>query len=246
MNLKEITEELKKPFARDDIEWRISRVFKSGKATVLPYLTSRAIMDRLDEVFGIDGWQDEYVFIENNVVCKLKVRFGDDWILKTDGAPQTDFESFKGGISDALKRAAVKFGIGRYLYNLDEFWVDILPNKPEGFDKKHIHYVNDKKTGIKGYWLSPELPKWALLPEVKEKNKTKNETMPPEEENEATPEKINPAFETFKDEMRKLYKEMGKEAFFAKLGWLGYEQVDDLKNESPQTLGKILKEMIQV
>ena len=59
-------------------------------------------------------------------------------------------------------------------------------------------------------------------------------------------EKINPAFETFKDEMRKLYKEMGKEAFFAKLGWLGYEQVDDLKNESPQTLGKILKEMIQV
>lgn len=229
MDLKEMEAKLKRPFQYSDIEWRISRIFKSGKATVLAYITSRAVMDRLDEVFGIDGWQDEYSFIDNNVTCQLKVLINDTWISKMDGAPQTNFESFKGGISDAMKRCAVKFGIGRYLYNLTESWVTIQPEKPHGVDKKYIHFINDEnKSGIKGYWISPELPNWAL-PEGTETKKTK---------------KANPVFETFKDEMRKVYTKLGKDKFYAKLGSLGYENVDDLENAETKELDKTLKEMI--
>jgi hypothetical protein len=45
------------------------------------------------------------------------------WVRKSDGAGETQVEGEKGAISDALKRAAVKWGIGRYLYDLDSPWV---------------------------------------------------------------------------------------------------------------------------
>ena len=68
------------------------------------------------------------------MVCNLSIRVGGEWISKEDGAPFTDFEAFKGGISDALKRAAVKYGIGRYLYDAPIQWVPLrngrLANRP--------------------------------------------------------------------------------------------------------------------
>jgi hypothetical protein len=38
-------------------------------------------------------------------------------------------DSLKAAFSDALKRAAVKFGVGRYLYRLEKQWVDYDPEK---------------------------------------------------------------------------------------------------------------------
>ena len=49
-------------------------------------------------------------------MCTLSVKTEDGWISKEDGADDTAIESTKGGISDALKRAAVKWGMGRDLY----------------------------------------------------------------------------------------------------------------------------------
>lgn len=154
---------LKAPLAIDEIEWRVSRSGQTSKgawAMVLAYTTSRGVMNRLDSVFGVDGWRDEYQFLPDGVVCTLSCKVGDVWISKQDGAPQTNVESFKGGISDALKRAAVKWGIGRYLYNLDETFVEIQANKPS-VDRALIHRINDKKNNIKGFWVTPNLPKWA-------------------------------------------------------------------------------------
>lgn len=45
------------------------------------------------------------------------------WIDKTDGAEDSDIEAVKGGLSDAFKRAAVKWNIGRYLYSFNTVWV---------------------------------------------------------------------------------------------------------------------------
>ena len=47
------------------------------------------------------------------------------WVWKSDGAGATDFEGAKGAFSDSFKRAAVHWGIGRYLYDLDAPWVAI-------------------------------------------------------------------------------------------------------------------------
>ena len=49
------------------------------------------------------------------------------WVAKADGAGDTAHEAEKGGISDAFKRAAVQWGVGRYLYRLESPWVAIEP-----------------------------------------------------------------------------------------------------------------------
>lgn len=165
----DIREKLRAPFKPEEIEWRVQRAMKTArgdKAIVLAYVTARAVQDRLDDVFGIDGWMDSYRWEtgnngERNVVCTLGVWSNEKqtWISKEDGAPETNVESFKGGISDSLKRCCVKFGIGRYLYNLEESWVDILEQRP---NTGRYNYINDKKAGIKGFWKVPDLPAWAI------------------------------------------------------------------------------------
>lgn len=111
-------------FPRDAVSWRAQSVTKDGtKAMALAYIDARDVMDRLDSVLGSDNWQDRYEFHGPRTVCYLSIRVGDEWITKADGAGDTDVEGEKGAISDALKRAAVKWGIGRYLYALDAPWV---------------------------------------------------------------------------------------------------------------------------
>ena len=86
---------------------------------VLAYVTNRAIMDRLDEVVGPENWTNDFTQSPNGgVLCTLGVRIEDGWVYKTDGADNTEIERVKGGLSNAMKRAGVQWGIGRYLYKL--------------------------------------------------------------------------------------------------------------------------------
>ncbi len=48
-----------------------------------------------------------------------------EWISKSDGAELSNYSPIKGGLSDAFKRAAVKWGIGRYLYEITPVWVNV-------------------------------------------------------------------------------------------------------------------------
>lgn len=108
-----------------------------AKARVGSYIDARAVMDRLDSVVGTDAWQTCYELREADtkaVECRLSVLFGDTWITKADvgypnearDADNPDKEPIKAAYSDALKRAAVQFGIGRYIYSL-ELEQDWLP-----------------------------------------------------------------------------------------------------------------------
>lgn len=155
-----IQEALKKPFPRADIEFRVGRVSaKNRKANVLAYITARGIMNRLDAVFGIEGWKDEYELLASGVKCRLSVRLGKEWVTKEDVAPFTNIEALKGAFSDSLKRAGVKFGIGRYLYDLPEHWVDIQPDRPRDAALP-VHYISSDS--VTGWWEEPQLPEWAL------------------------------------------------------------------------------------
>ena len=82
-------------------------------------------MDRLDTVVGPENWQDKYEETAKRIICSLGIKIGNDWIWKADGAGDTDMEGEKGGLSDAFKRAAVKHGIGRYLYGIHVPWIDL-------------------------------------------------------------------------------------------------------------------------
>ena len=124
---------LKRPFPVSAVSFRKG----PGGGKELAYITARDVMQRLDEVFGIDGWEDSYDYVGGRMICTLKCKFGSEWISKADGADDTSIEGAKGGISDALKRAAVKYGIFRYAYHPGAF-NGRTPSKwatPEGYDE---------------------------------------------------------------------------------------------------------------
>lgn len=116
--------DLSAEFPRDAIHWRAQTLTRNGdKALALAYLDARDVMDRLDNVCGPENWQSRYVeTAKGRVLCEIGIKVGDEWVWKSDGAGDTAVEGEKGGISDALKRAAVQWGIGRYLYRLDAVW----------------------------------------------------------------------------------------------------------------------------
>jgi hypothetical protein len=127
-----LMQKLAEPFEPDEVKWK-AQVARGNRALAVAYVDARVVEDRLDDVFGVEGWQDSYRVLPNNsVVCTLKVKVGDQWITKEDVGSQSEQpdegDRMKSAFSDALKRAAVKLGIGRYLYRLPQQWVDYDAN----------------------------------------------------------------------------------------------------------------------
>ena len=128
-----LTKALSAPFELTEVKFKPA-VVSGNRAMALAYVDARVIQDRLDDVLGVAGWQDDYECREDgSVVCRLRLRLGDEWITKVDvGGPSEQPDGgdrLKAAFSDALKRAAVKFGIGRYLYRLQAQWVDYDPQR---------------------------------------------------------------------------------------------------------------------
>ena len=136
-------EKLSAPFPPTLIHWRVgSTTGDKAKGMALAYLDARDVMVRLDEVCGPEGWQDRYKHANGKTWCEIGIKVQPDltkinadgftdtirgeWVWKSDGAGDTDFEGDKGAFSSAFKRAAVRWGIGRYLYDVPSIWVEIV------------------------------------------------------------------------------------------------------------------------
>lgn len=161
------SEQLKAYFPEDELEWRVqqSGMSKEGKpyAMVLCYVQARAIENRLDNVVGCENWQNEIRVEGENIIARLGVRFGGEWVWKENGASQTDIEAFKGGISGAIKRVASSgFGIGRYLYELDTTFAECSLEKQKGSEWNKAK----TKDGKVFYWKTPRIPA-KFLPQIK-------------------------------------------------------------------------------
>lgn len=129
----DLTQALSAPFDAREVKFKPG-VVSGNRALALAYVDARVIQDRLDEVLGVTGWQDEYECLaDGSVVCRLRLRINDEWITKMDVGGQSEQsdegDRRKAAFSDALKRAAVKFGIGRYLYRLPALWCDYDSHK---------------------------------------------------------------------------------------------------------------------
>lgn len=129
---REMQAALAKPFAPEDLEWRLQNTNEEKmRGMAVPYVTNRAIQNRLDEVCGPENWYNEFKPWHSNgkkdsQLCGIAIHFeGKGFITKWDGAEDSDIEPIKGGLSDSMKRAAYQWGIGRVLYSLDTVWVDI-------------------------------------------------------------------------------------------------------------------------
>lgn len=131
-------------FPREAVSWRAQSLTRTGdKAMALAYIDARDVMDRLDEVCGPENWQSEFTETpKGRVICRLGIKVGDHWVWKSDGAGNTDVEGEKGAISDALKRAAVHWGIGRYLYDMPDVWCPCESYEDNG-KKKWRRWTDD-------------------------------------------------------------------------------------------------------
>lgn len=132
-----ITERLKEPFDPSVVHWRIGHKSKDGtSAMVLAYVDARDVMKRLDDVMG-DDWQNRYPY---EGCCEIGLKINGEWLWRANGAGETNVEGEKGQYSDAFKRAAVNWGVARYLYYLPTTWV---------------------KLDASGNFTAPGLPNWA-------------------------------------------------------------------------------------
>jgi hypothetical protein len=151
---------LQERFHPDEIEWRLQQAGeRNGRiwAICVPYVTNRAIQARLDEVVGPENWKNEFrPGPGGGVMCGISVRVGEEWVTKWDGAENTDLEGVKGGLSGAMKRSAVQWGVGRYLYALDESFATI------GDGGKFRGKLPEKAGGRTFRWDPPRLPEWAI------------------------------------------------------------------------------------
>lgn len=117
---------LSAPFPPDRVSWRVGSTNKDKtKGMALAFIDARDVMERLDCTVGPGGWQCSYPHAAGKTVCRIMLKIDGEWVAKEDGAGDTDVEAEKGALSDAFKRAAVRWGIGRYLYDLPSPWVVI-------------------------------------------------------------------------------------------------------------------------
>ena len=157
--------DLRRPFPTNKVSWRVGNTnakklgckpWEATEGSVLAYIDARDVMVRLDSVAGFDGWQCRYPLADSGLlICEIGLLINDEWIWKSNGAGDTQVEAEKGKCSDAFKRAAVLWGVGRYLYSLPFTWVKLNNGKPSTI---------------------PDLPEWATPEGFDELIKKREET----------------------------------------------------------------------
>lgn len=175
ISAEEAYKRLKDPFDPSEVKWRVqqSGISSGGKpwVLVLAYISGRAVQNRLDEVFTGAGWRDEYKEFGDGVLCGITAFLNHETltsVTKWDGASSipsggAGIDTLKTLLSNAEKRAAVKFGIGRYLYELKPSFATCTIIKSR-FDSKNNYASIKGKNGERVHvdWTPPELPIWAL------------------------------------------------------------------------------------
>jgi len=153
--IKDFCGALEVPFDPGVIDWRVTNTSKNGKlrGQVIPYADQRAYTDRLNQLFTPAGWTRKYqVHTSANfergkdqktvakvfVTCELTISglgahsaTGEEWADDENAGTSAEAQAFK--------RAAACFGLGRYLYYFEGFWVDLddrkrprtVPNLPQ-------------------------------------------------------------------------------------------------------------------
>ena len=142
-SLAGLRERLTAPFPAALIHWK-PQIFSPDRARVMlvPYLDARAVQARLDELCA-DDWQFAVQAIPGNMRA-LKGRLTLMGVAREDigEAPEGSADTLKAASSDALKRCALQFGIGRYLHDVPGCWAD---------------WNEDQRRPL----TRPELPDWA-------------------------------------------------------------------------------------
>src|SRR5579875_1572215 len=128
----DISRRLREPFDPKEVDFRAQGRpnEQTGKAQVVAYIDARVVQDRLDAVVGAGNWSFEWepLVIDKGEVMIAKGTLTIFGVSKADAGTASNFEQSLGAVSHCFKRAAVHWGIGRYLYSLPMNWVPVEKN----------------------------------------------------------------------------------------------------------------------
>jgi len=131
-----------------EIEYEVKpkAVYARGEgfvALALGYISREHVQRRLDSACGAGNWQTQFTVIDKEkkvVECRMGLRLAEvgDWVWKTDagsGQGESEGDEWKGAYSDAFKRAATHWGVGRFLYDIKAKYLpckaEIINGKPK-------------------------------------------------------------------------------------------------------------------
>ena len=142
-------------------KWR-----QGPSGTQLAYIDARDVQDLLDEVCGQENWQDKYEFVGEKLIAGIGINTENGWVWKYDTGDTSNIEENKGQFSDAFKRAAVKWGVGRFLYDLGTKGDEKKPYKPANvsFSKEPVSRDADNRTYCKscGHMISENVERFSV------------------------------------------------------------------------------------
>lgn len=140
MQLEDLLDELAEPFDVERISWKPQAV-SGSRALAIAYADARTYQDRLNEAVGAE-WSDDYEVLDDGavVVCRLTIC----GVTRSDigEAPKSDQNTATSALVQAFKRTCVKFGVGRYLYDVPKKWVDYDPQR-KCFTRKALRELRD-------------------------------------------------------------------------------------------------------
>lgn len=117
--------DLRRPFTASALKWKVQANLSGGRGLLVAYIDARLVSERLNHVVGT-RWHDSYRFYGDRIDSGLL------WCDLTIGeVTRSDVGEGKGkaGVSDAFKRAAVRFGVGVPNYAVPQ---QILPSDANG------------------------------------------------------------------------------------------------------------------
>ena len=145
--VKEIFEQLSAEFTEVGMDGKVypsckwkPQTCNIKKALCVPYIDARQVSDRLNNVLGVDGWESTIEETSNNaLIYNLSINIDGKVISKADMGDEQAYGGEKAKASDGLKRAAVLFGVGKYLYQMEP----VSLNTAKGSNGKYVPATND-------------------------------------------------------------------------------------------------------
>ena len=177
MNLQELKKEM--PF-----KWRVQSTSEYGSNCVA-YIDARDVQDLFDDVCGAENWQVKYEEHKGNLFASIGVNVTKGtainidplWVWKSDCGTESQVEKQKGEASDAFKRAAVMWGVGRFLYSLGIIKIKEVLKAGSKFHPAHngqrIWDINKHCNNIHNS-NKPSTPKHTVIVPSEKLNKCKN------------------------------------------------------------------------
>lgn len=128
----------------DEIEVRPQSI-KNGKATMLLYIDSRAVVSLLNETVGNMNWQSEFYQVGEQTIGKIGIydEDRDIWVWKSDVGSESNVEAEKGKISDTYKRVLSRFGV-QELYSAPRITIDDDGYGNSGYKVLEISYDTNR------------------------------------------------------------------------------------------------------